>query len=96
VQLGYEAEGKWQRRQALDTVLQGSDIVANFSQVIGASFNRRSGVGCEQLAERSLCPFDATRQYGFLLDEGSYEQMGIREAPSFTSQFPDKTVSVGQ
>ena len=91
-----EAEGKGKGVQAAETILERSDVVADLVEIRGVRSTRHAGTGREQLPEGGSRPFDAAREHCFPVQEGTDEEVRIREAPPFTRETADGLVRAGE
>ena len=92
MQLTHEAQRDWQRREALQTVLEGGDVVAHLAQVVGAAVDGAAGLGRQQLAEGRLRPFNAAGEDGFLAHKGADEEVRVGKTPSLAREPADGPV----
>ena len=77
-------------------MFERSDVVADLMEILGVRSTQHAGAGREQLPEGGSRPFDAAREHCFPVQEGTDEEVRIREAPSFTRETADGLIPAGE
>jgi hypothetical protein len=96
VQLGHQADGQRQGIQALDAVIERGDVVANFPQVLRASFHRHARVSGEQFSQGGLGAFDPAEIHRLALNKGPDQQVRVGQTTSFPGQPSENLVGIRQ
>ena len=96
VKLASQPKRQRQRLEPLHAVLERPDVIGHFTKVGRAPIHRRARLRGQQFSQGRPRPLDPARQHGLASDEGSDQEVRVRQTPPFSCQAPDETISVRQ